>query len=138
MINNIIALFLISVFLIAWGIMCYLKYKKWHDKRKNCQKELQVYVKEILEKKTSRGGMVYKPIFVWKEDNKEFIIDSAFYSDLVSFKVGEAVNLLVNPNNYLDYIYAENTYNKGLVLDIGACFIPLIFVLGIVLAIIVK
>lgn len=125
--------------LSGWIIFCILKYRKWNHRFKNCTKKITVHVSDVLEKKTRRGGMVYKPIFTGIEDGREFVISSAFYSNLVSFGVGENVELFVNPEDYQNFIYAEKSYNKGLNADIFACiFIPIIFLAGIILTCVVK
>ncbi|MBO5303949.1 MAG: hypothetical protein J6A92_07865 [Lachnospiraceae bacterium] len=134
MLDKIIYVFFICIILSVWIVLCILKYRKWNIKRKKCIKHVTVYVSDILSKKTKRGDMVYKPIFVLEEKNQRYKIDSAFYSNLVTFGVGQKVNLLINPQNYKQFLYAENSYNKGMVVDIVCCFIPFVFLIGIILA----
>lgn len=131
---------LIGLLLLSgWIIFCILKYRKWHHRFKNCTKRITVDVSDVLEKKTRRGSMVYKPIFTGIEDGREVVISSAFYSNLVSFGVGENLELLINPGNYQEFIYAEKSYNKGINADIFACvFIPVIFLVGILLICVVQ
>ena len=121
------------LFASAWLALCIAKYNKWSKKRKNCTQQLSVKVVEILERKTARGGMVYKPIFMPADAAEHSVIDSAFYSSLVSFEIGETVELLVNPNNEKDFLYKDNQYNKGMIVDILCCCLPVIFVIGIIL-----
>lgn len=135
MINYVITLGFGGIFFTAWCALCISKYKKWSNKRKKCKKQLSVQVIEILEKKTARGGMIYKPIFKTNE-NTNYIIDSAFYSSLVSFEIGQHIILLVNPQNPKDFLYKDNAYNKGIIVDVLCCCLPCIFLLGILLAII--
>lgn len=116
----------------AWAILCIYKYRKWDHKRKNCTKQLFVEVKEILEKKTARGGMVYKPIFI-TTDGENNIIDTAFYSSLVSFEIGQQLTLLINPQNPKDFLYENDSYNKGIIVDVLCCCLPFVFILGIFL-----
>ncbi len=136
MFNYVITLGFGVIFLTAWCALCISKYKKWSSKRKKCKKQLSVQVIEILEKKTARGGMVYKPIFAETNENTNYIIDSAFYSSLVSFEIGQHIILLVNPENPKDFLYKDNVYNKGIIVDVLCCCLPCIFLLGILLAII--
>lgn len=138
MLHYVIPILFAIVLLTAWGALCFSKYKKWNHRRKNCNKELQVYVKQILERKTKRGDIVYKPIFAWNEAGREYTIDSAFYSGLVSFEVGEAVMLLVNPENYMEFLYADDTYNKGILADVLGCLMPLLLILGLFSAMIIN
>ena len=126
---------MIFIFVFAWSTLCISKYKKWSSKRKKCKTRLPVRVVEILEKKTARGSMVYKPIFVATDEDSDLSIDSAFYSSLVSFEVGQRLILLVNPENPKDLIYEDNTYNKGIIVDmLCCCLLPLVFLLAILLA----
>lgn len=120
------------IFLAAWGALCVTKYKKWNGKRKKCKRPLPVRVVDILERKTARGGMVYKPIFEAIE-NEGYVIDSAFYSSLVSFEIGQRLVLLVDPKNPKDFLYQDNAYNKGRIVDVLCCCLPALFLLGIIL-----
>lgn len=124
------------IILFSWCGLCIFKYKKWSNKRKKCRKRLSVQVIDILAKKTKRGSMVYKPIFAEIDGNCNYIIDSAFYSSLVSFEVGQCIVLLVNPENPKEFLYEDNTYNKGIITDILCCCLPFIFLLGILLTLI--
>ncbi len=123
----------ILIFAAAWLALCVAKYNKWHRRRKNCTKELQVKVVEVLERRTARSGMVYKPVFKPVNDEDRSVIDSAFYSKFVSFEVGETVELLVNPDNVKEFLYKDDSLNKGRTADILCCFIPVILVAAYVL-----
>ena len=133
-IGYIVIIMAILFFIIGWATLCLLKYRKWSQKANNCTKELKVAVIDILERKTARGGMIYKPIF--QSLDYSIIIDSAYYSSLVSFQQGEQVYLLINPNNPKEFLYKDNAYNKGKIADIVCCLLPLIFILGIGLSLI--
>lgn len=138
MINYIIKFGFVLILFLAWCTLCIFKYKKWSSKRKMCIKPISVQVIEILEKRTARGGMVYKPIFAIIDDKDNTIIDSAFYSSLVSFEIGQHLTLLVNPQNPKEFLYENNKYNKGIIVDVICCCLPCIFILGILLAILFK
>ena len=126
-IGRFIVIFFVVTVLIGWLILCRAKFKKWHDRKIKCIKRINVVVSDVLERKTARGAMLYKPIF--QVEAEEYIIDSAFYSNLVKFQVGEKLELLVNPENYKQFLYADDRYNKGLIADVICCFIPLIFLI---------
>ncbi len=121
------------LFLSAWLTLCVAKYNKWKSRRQNCTSELTVKVTEVLEKKTSRGGMVYKPIFESVDDARQLIINSAYYSSLVSFEIGDIVELLINPDNPQQFLYKNDSLNKGKIADIACCCIPIIIVIGMIL-----
>lgn len=125
-----------AVFIVGfgWCMSTIIRYRYWSSKRKNCIKELPVQVIEIWERRTSRGAILHKPIFAGTDENASCIIDSAVFSNLVSFEVGQRVVLLVNPENPKQFLYKDNKYNKGIIVDFLGCFLPLIFLLGIILA----
>ncbi len=135
MIDFFIRFCFILVFISVWFVLCIFKYKKWSNKRKKCTKHISVKVIDILEKKTARGGMIYKPIFLVEGVSDNSTIDSAYYSSLVSFEVGEYVELLVNPDNQNEFLYKDNPYNKGLIVDILCCCLPCIVLIGILITI---
>ncbi len=113
--------------------MCFFKYRKWHRRRKNCTKEIQVKVVDVKEKKAARGGMFYKPVFEPVGSPEYPVIDSAFYSNMVSFEIGDKVELLINPDNAKEFLYKENSLNKGILADILCCCLPMICVIGYLL-----
>ncbi|MBO4457354.1 MAG: hypothetical protein J5802_06530 [Butyrivibrio sp.] len=118
---------------LVWFAICKAKYDKWSRRKRECTQELTVKVVNVLERKTARGGMIYKPIFMPLDPAYGFAIDSAYYSNLVRFNVGDTVELLVNPNNMKDFIYKDDSLNKGKGVDMIACFLPLIVILLYVL-----
>lgn len=133
MLTNIIKTVAVLLFFTAWAILCIMKYNKWRRRRKNCTKELLVKVIEVKQKKTARGGMVYKPIFKTVDDAEQSVIDSAFYSALVTFDIGETLMLLVNPENEKEFLYKEDSLNKGRIVDVVSCFLPFICVIGYII-----
>ncbi len=135
MIGNIITGVAVLLFFAAWAALCTAKYRKWQRRRRNCTLELPVRVVDVLERKTARGSMVYKPIFEPVDPADSTVIDSAYYSNLVSFEVGEAVNLLVNPDNTKEFLYKDDSLNKGRIVDIVCCCLPIICVIGYILVI---
>ena len=133
MLTIIIKTVAVLLFVTAWSILCIMKYNKWRRRRKNCTKEQLVKVIEVKKRKTARGGMAYKPIFKAVEDVEQSVIDSAFYSGFVTFAVGETLILLVNPENEKEFLYKENSLNKGRIVDMVSCFLPFICVIGYIL-----
>ena len=77
MLTNIIKTAAVLLFFTAWAILCIMKYNKWRRRRKNCTKELLVKVIEVKQKKTARGGMVYKPIFKTVDDEEQLLPEGA-------------------------------------------------------------
>ncbi len=133
MLTIIIKTAAILLFVTAWAILCIMKYNKWRRRRKSCTKEMTVKVIEVLERKTARGRMVYKPVFQTVDTADQIVIDSAFYSALVSFEVGESLVLLVNPENVKEFLYKDDSLNKGRTVDMISCFLPFICVIGYIL-----
>ena len=121
------------MFFAMWMALCFFKYRKWHRRRKNCTKELQVKVVDVKEKKAARGGMLYKPVFEPVGSPEYPVIDSAFYSNMVSFEIGDKVELLINPDNAKEFLYKDNSLNKGILADILCCCLPMICVIGYLL-----
>ncbi len=110
-----------AMVITGWIIFCIFKYKKWKRRFINCTRELTVCVVEVLEKKTHKGAILYKPIFKSTDYSDIPVIDTAYYSNLISFKAGEILQLMVNPNNIKEFIYKDKRYNKGLVADMLCC-----------------
>ncbi len=133
MLTIIIKTVAILLFMTAWAVLCVMKYNKWRRRRKKCTKEMTVKVIEVLERKTARGGMVYKPVFQTVDTADQIVIDSAFYSALVFFEVGESLALLVNPENVKEFLYKDDSLNKGRTVDMISCFLPFICVIGYIL-----
>ena len=103
-----------------WFILCISKYNKWSKRKKNCTQELSVRVVDILEKKTA-------PIFMPTDPANLLVIDSAYYSNLVSFEIGDTVELLINPENPSQFLYKDDSLNKGKTADIIGCCLPVFF-----------
>ena len=133
MVATIIKVGCIVLFASAWLALCIAKYSKWSKRKKHCSKELTVKVVDVLERRTARRGMVYKPVFSPLNADDGSVIDSAFYSKFVSFEVGEEVELLVNPDNIKEFLYKDDSLNKGKTVDILCCCLPIVIVIGFVL-----
>ena len=130
---HIIKLMSWSLFILAWLALCIAKYNKWRKRIKNCTREVSVKVVDILEKRTARGGMVYKPIFESIDATHQLVIDSALYSSLVTFEIGDTLELLINPEDTKEFLYKDDFLNKGKKADILCCLIPIIIIIGIIL-----
>lgn len=101
---------------------------------KKCTRLVHGLVIEVKERKPIRGsGMLYKPIFMVRDENGETKIESAYYSNLISLSVNSKVDLLVDPDDYNTFIYADRSLNKGLPADIICCCLPIVFLVGILL-----
>ena len=127
MITNMVYLFFGIIYFALWLTLCISKYNKWSKRKKNCTQELSVRVVDVLEKRTSRGSMLYKPIFMPTDPANLLVIDSAYYSNLVSFEIGDTVELLINPENPNQFLYKDDSLNKGKTADIIGCCLPVIF-----------
>ena len=77
--------------------------------------------------------MVYKPVFMPVNGADRSEIDSAFYSKFVSFEVGETVELLVNPDNTKEFLYKDDSLNKGRMVDMYCCCLPILIIIAYVL-----
>ena len=122
------------LYAIAWAALCLSKYHKWNRRKKNCTREISAEVIKVLERKPMRGSsMLYKPVFRPMDTPDNTVIDSAYYSNLVSFNVGERVELLVNPENYQEFLYKDDSLNKGKTADIIACIIPAVLIVVFIL-----
>lgn len=121
----------ILIFFTLWGVLCYNKYKKWAHRLKYCTKELPVIVADVLERKPLNGEMIYKPVF--KSLDEDMTIQSANYSNLISFQMGQQVCLLVNPEDPQEFLYKENAFNVGKTADIISCFLPLFLLIALFL-----
>ena len=113
------------LYAIAWAALCLSKYHKWNRRKKNCTREISAEVIKVLERKPMRGSsMLYKPVLRPMDAPEGTVIDSAYYSNLISFKVGDIVTLFVNPNNIQEFLYKDDSLNKGKTADIICCIIP--------------
>ena len=132
--ERIVLLGFCTLFAVIWFVIGKTKYDKWAYRYRNCTQELPVRVVEVLERRPMRGSsMLYKPIFQPEEGDDRTLIDTAYYSNLLSFQVGERVVLLVNPANIKEFRFKEEQYNKGMKADLVACVIPPLVFLALVL-----
>ena len=125
--QHIFSIFFISVAFIVWMPVCISKYRKWRHRKQHCNRKVTARIVEIREKKAARGGMMYKPVFHVSLDNETHIIDSAYYTAISSMETGQPVELLVNPDDCQEFLYADERYNYGKVTDIIFCLIPVFF-----------
>lgn len=129
MLNYILELMIYIPWFILGLMLCYFKTRKWIKRRKNCTEKVQVKVIEILSKRGGRGGVIHKPIFKVCSLRKEIIIDSALYTNLYSFDVGQVLWIYVNPNDLQDFMF-ESPYIVIIMLADGvACLLPFIAIL---------
>ncbi|MBR6403444.1 MAG: hypothetical protein IKS48_08690 [Eubacterium sp.] len=139
MLGYIIVVVFCAVVAVVWLSICIPKYKKWSGRIKNCTLEVPVQVVEIYEKRTRRGYVLCKPVFESVDPTNQVVIDSAYYSNLISFEVGDELVLLINPNDPKEFIYKDKRNNKGLVADMVACCMPiLVIILYLVLKYVLK
>lgn len=121
-----ICLFIIAV--TAWLAFCYFKVRKWLRRRLNCTLEAVAVVKEIHTKVPRYGdSLLYKPIYLVNG----VTIDSAPYSNLFVPVSGASYPVLVNPNDYSEFLYIDNRLNKGMSADIYGCGILLIGIISL-------
>ena len=105
-----------------WIIVVFLKYRKWSRRKKRCVMPITVTVTEVLERKPQRGiGLLYKPVFAGTVNENPIIIDTAKYTNFIHFSKGEDVELLIDPDNPKEFIYAEKKYNVGKDVDTLLC-----------------
>ena len=71
--------------------------------------------RKIFEEALNQSGL--------KAEECVFIDNTAYYSNLVSFSVGDKLQLLVNPDNMKEFVYKDNQYNRGLVADMLCCIV---------------
>lgn len=126
----------ISFFILVYaGIALFIvnKYVKWHNLKKNCILPVVASVIEIKKKRMrcGTGALVYKPIFQITLQGQKYLITSAHYSNLFDFHIGQQVPLRINPQNCNLFLYDEEKYNKGILLDIFACLLLLGFSTGL-------
>lgn len=127
MLTNILKICAIALYFAGWLAFCIFKLNKWHRRKKNCTEELSVEVVDVLERKPMRGSsMLYKPVFKPVNSTDSTLIDSAYYSNLIKFDRGDKVELLVNPNNRNEFLYKDDSLNRGKIVDIISCFFPAI------------
>ncbi len=131
--HMILKILLSIIFGAAWLALCIFKYTKWSNKAKNCVQECPVTVVEVLEKLSRGTRPIYKPVFRPLDPMNETVIDSALYTSRFRFEVGQNIVLLVNPDNIKDFLYKDDDYNIGRKADMMSCFIPLIFIIAIIL-----
>ena len=99
MLGLIIKIVFCAIMFACATALIIVKYGKWQRRKRNCTREMTVKVTQILEKKTARSGIIYKPVFESVDPMDQAVIDSAFYTRMVTFNVGEMVEPLVNPDN---------------------------------------
>lgn len=78
---------------------------------------------------------MHKPVFAGTDENANCIIDSAVFSNLVSFEVGQRLVLLVNPENPKEFLYKDNKYNKGIIVDFVGSLMPIILLIAFIVII---
>lgn len=97
------------LFILAWLALCIAKYNKWRKRIKNCTREVSVKVVDVLEKRTARGGMVYKPIFESIDDTLELLVNPdghcMYYPNTRVINWGEQTNERKNK-------YSSRYYNN--------------------------
>lgn len=118
------------IIFIYWLFFCNLKRKKWMRRKEKCTLRICAQVKELLTRKPQRGsGLLYKPIFKICLKGSEYIINSATYSQLLKFEIGNEIWININLDDPQEFSY-ESPYKDILIrLDIGACLLPLIAML---------
>lgn len=130
--NSMIRITFWLLYLFGWLLLCIFKYRKWNIRKKRCTKTVHAKVVSVLEKKPMRGSdMLYKPVFQVTLDDQLVTIRSAYFSNLIHFETGEQVELLVNPENYQQFLYKTEALNRGKAADIICCILPLFFAIGI-------
>lgn len=130
----ILSIFIISVVIIIWFPICISKYRKWNHRKEHCNRKVSAQIVDIKKKKAARGGMLYKPIFAVAKDDKIHTISTAYYTGISSMEIGQTIELLVNPDDYQEFLYAEEKYNYGKATDIMFCLLPIFFAIIIILA----
>lgn len=126
------------ILLSLWAVVASLKYRKWHRREAVCTYRVSAVVTDVLERKPTRGaGMLYKPIYSICVDGTNHTIDSAYYSNVFPVEKGDRFALLVNPENYNEFIYAEKSNNVGKKLDFLCCGIMLIAFIGMFIGVFV-
>lgn len=123
MLGLIIKIVFCAIMFACATALIIVKYGKWQRRKRNCTREMTVKVTQILEKKTARSGIIYKPVFESVDPMDQAVIDSAFYTRMVTFNVGETVELLINPDNVKEFLYKNDALNKGKIADLMACLI---------------
>lgn len=128
------SIFIITVLMVVWIPLCISKYRKWHHRKEHCNRKITVQIVEIEKKKAARGGMMYKPIFAVAKDDKIHTIRTAYYTGISTMEIGQTIELLVNPDDYQEFLYVEEKYNYGKITDIMFCLIPFFFAIIIIIA----
>lgn len=124
------------IFIGMWLGVTISKYQKWKHRKENCITKVRATVIDVLERRPRRGsGLMYKPIFQFVSNGTVYVIDTAYYSNVMKFEKGEVFDLLVNPKNYKEFIYAEDSNNAGKKLDIMCCVMMFVGFVGMYIAI---
>lgn len=125
-----IFIILFGCLIVCWLLFCYLKIKKWTGRKKRCTLRIRVQVIEILNKRPKRGSdLLHKPIFKVCLIKREIIINSALYTNIFKFELGQELWLRVNPQNMQDFMY-ESPYNEIIMLADGiGCVLPFLAML---------
>lgn len=118
----------------AWFTISYLKLKKWTGRKQRCTLRIHVQVIEILTKKPGKGSsLLCKPIFKICSIKNAPTINSALYTSLFTFNIGQELWLRVNPENIQDFMY-ESPYNDIIIfLDaLGCVLLFIVLVIGFI------
>ena len=109
----------VSIFLL-WRLVAGFngRLKKWNKKKKHCNKVIDTLVINIEAGKFGKDNVKYRPIFKVLEPSdfdKEIIIksDHWFTQDFIDgldIKVDMQVKLIVNPDDYSEFIYEDTRY----------------------------
>lgn len=109
---RIILIILVLIILVTF-VLQYLKKDIESKKKENCTKLVTAQVIEIRQSKPNRKGKIsYKPIFIVRDERGSTMIVSARYSQVANIPVNSTINLLVDPNNYNRFIYADSFLNE--------------------------
>lgn len=91
---------------IFWLPIIYIKRKRWKARNERCTVRTCVEVIEIRSKRPPRGsGLIYKPIFRVCSIKNNILIDSADYTAIYRFEIGQILWIYVNPENIQDFRY---------------------------------
>lgn len=113
------------ILIVPWLILSGFKIKKWRDREKRCTLKVCVQVTDILVKRPRRGSdLVYKPVFTIYFTNTT--IDSALYTNLYHFTIGQKLWIRINPNDIQDFIYESPYKEIEMGADVLCCVIPLV------------
>lgn len=126
LINVFVFLMMFIPIIGFWSFVCYRKIKKWRDYKKRCTLRVLAEVTDILWKSPRELHVravdpINKPVFKVCYMGQEIIIDSAPYTNLITFKPEQEFWLYVNPENFQDFMYGEPHGTVIRRLDIGMC-----------------